>query len=631
MPNLRPFSQSFILFFLFFFPGHGTAFAQEALLDSLQRQYASAADDSVKIHYGERYVDELIDDDPLATVELAYEVFELIDSARARNSCSEEFLLERYLRVLNDLATSYSYLGDEQQCIRTLLRMLEIAEANDIEAWMRTAMANIGVEYQHQGMIDEAITYYRKALVLARTSGSVYGTAMAYGNIGTAIGQVEPDSTIYYYRRSLQTMRLEGMRDRAGAMGWMLHNMGAYHLNLGRQDSALHYYQRSLDMRASIDHRVGLCLIHRALGSLYFQMGDTEKALEHVEESVRIAEESQLNQFSPAAYKLRSEISEEMGAYHWALKDYKQFVLLSDSIKSERKTKDLVQQSMRYEYEKKLTADSLAQAEQSRLIEERHQEEMRAKERSRNISMLGGGLLVLLAGGLYSRLRYVRRTKKLIEEEKERSEQLLLNILPSEIAEELKIKGKAEARDFEEVSILFTDFKDFTERSSQLSASALVDEVNHCFEAFDGIMEKHGIEKIKTIGDSYMAAAGVPVPYPDSTSEAVLAALEMQGFIAERAEQRRRNGEAFFEMRVGIHTGPVVAGIVGVKKFQYDIWGDTVNTASRMETNGEVAKVNISHQCYLRIKDDPRFTFEERSELEIKGKGMMKMWFVELS
>jgi class 3 adenylate cyclase len=197
------------------------------------------------------------------------------------------------------------------------------------------------------------------------------------------------------------------------------------------------------------------------------------------------------------------------------------------------------------------------------------------------------------------------------------------------IDEELKIKGKADARDFDMVSILFTDFKGFTKQSAKLSATELVNEINTCFVAFDAIMEKYGIEKINTIGDAYMAAGGLPVLTDGSTKNTVLAAFEMQDFIKERKTQMDSQGLPSFEMRTGINTGPVVAGIVGVKKFQYDIWGDTVNTASRMESNGEVGKVNISQSTYDLLKNDTDLVFESRGEVEAKGKGKIGMYFVE--
>jgi class 3 adenylate cyclase len=239
-----------------------------------------------------------------------------------------------------------------------------------------------------------------------------------------------------------------------------------------------------------------------------------------------------------------------------------------------------------------------------------------------------GAFFLLLAGSFYYRWRYVRKSKATLQIEKDRSENLLHNILPDEIAQELKEKGKAAARDFDRVSILFTDFKSFTEQSAKLNAVELVNEINHCFEAFDGIIEKYGIEKIKTIGDAYMAAGGLPVLSDDSVTNTVLAALEMQEFIVAWGNVQKEKGHPFFEMRVGIHTGHVVAGIVGVKKFQYDIWGDTVDTASRMENSGEVGKVNISQTTYELIKDNTNFSFESRGKIEAKGKGNIDMYFV---
>jgi adenylate cyclase len=298
--------------------------------------------------------------------------------------------------------------------------------------------------------------------------------------------------------------------------------------------------------------------------------------------------------------------------------------VIDDSL-NEKETGRKLQQM---EFAKQMFADSIASAEKDRLVEEAHHEEVQKKNNTRNWLLGGGALILLLAGGLYSRLRYVRKSKAIVEKEKDRSNNLLLNILPADIAEELKIHGKAEARDFDLVSILFTDFKGFTEASAKLSAADLVNEINTCFEAFDGIMGKYTIEKIKTIGDAYMAAGGLPVPSDNSIKNTILAALEMQEFIEKRKAEMDIAGKPAFQMRVGIHTGPVVAGIVGVKKFQYDIWGDTVNTASRIESNGEVGKVNISQATYDLLKNDPKFAFESRGKIEAKGKGEIEMYFV---
>lgn len=217
--------------------------------------------------------------------------------------------------------------------------------------------------------------------------------------------------------------------------------------------------------------------------------------------------------------------------------------------------------------------------------------------------------------------------KKEVEIQKKRSDDLLLNILPEEVAEELKTKGSAEAQLIDEVTVLFTDFKDFTQRSEKLSPKELVAEINVCFSAFDHIVQTHGVEKIKTVGDAYMAAGGLPTPNSTHAIDVVNAALAIQQFMEEYKIKREGEGKSSFEIRIGVHSGPVVAGIVGVKKFAYDIWGDTVNTASRMENNSEVGKVNISGTTYELVKD--KFKCSYRGKIEAKGKGEIDMYFVE--
>ena len=213
-----------------------------------------------------------------------------------------------------------------------------------------------------------------------------------------------------------------------------------------------------------------------------------------------------------------------------------------------------------------------------------------------------------------------------IEGQKGRIEDLLLNILPKEISEELKDKGKATARRHEQVTVLFTDMKGFTQAAERMTPEELVNELDQCFIKFDEIVGRYRIEKIKTIGDSYMCAAGVPAHDPHHATACVLAALEVRDLMDQWRTDREAKGATPWALRIGLHSGPVVAGVVGRRKFAYDIWGDTVNTASRLESSGAPGEVNISAATYALVKD--RFVCESRGEVAAKNKGSIAMYFV---
>jgi class 3 adenylate cyclase/CheY-like chemotaxis protein len=220
----------------------------------------------------------------------------------------------------------------------------------------------------------------------------------------------------------------------------------------------------------------------------------------------------------------------------------------------------------------------------------------------------------------------INRQKKMAEEQTKLADDLLLNIFPNEIAEQLKNKGHAKAKHYRLVSIMFTDFVGFSKLAEQLSIQDLIKELSLYFEKFDLITKSHYIEKIKTIGDSYMCAGGLPIRNRSNPIDSVLAALEIQKFISETNKKKQKNNQPEWNLRLGIHTGEVIAGVIGKSKMAYDIWGDAVNTASRMETSGETNRINISGSTYRYVHK--YFDCIYRGKVEVRNMGLIDMYFV---
>jgi adenylate cyclase len=563
----------------------------------------------------------------------------------------------------NNLGNIYLEKSDYVSALQSYQKGLDLIESTNKQK-AGTYLSNIGSIYLYQGLYPKALEKFQTSLRMAEERNDKKGMGIAYNNIGVIYGNTgDTAKALGYFQKSGDINKELG--DKQGLAESYL-NIGIIKRAQGEYGQALDLLQQSLALEKELDNRQGIAGVYGNIGEIYAAQDNVPLALENFQKGLNIASElgnrdkttgafinmgslflklkgyKQAEAFAKNAYaaaeelgiitaqrdasKLLYEIYRGWGKNSDALFYHERLLILNDSIQTIETNKKLDQM----EFAKVMLADSLEKEREKVLVEKAHEEEVYQKNKQRNLALyLGVGVLVL-AGGLRSRLHYVRKSRAAIQKEKDRSEDLLLNILPAEIAEELKLHGKAEARDFDLVSILFTDFKEFTSLSQKMRAKELVAEINYCFETFDQIVVKHKIEKIKTIGDSYMAAGGLPVSTADSAKNTVLAALEMQTFIQKYGSQRKSGGKPAFQMRVGIHTGPVVAGIVGIKKFQYDIWGDAVNTASRMESSGEVACVNISQTTYELIKGDPRFKFEERGKIEAKGKGVIEMYFVGL-
>ncbi|MBK7242036.1 MAG: tetratricopeptide repeat protein [Flavobacteriales bacterium] len=524
------------------------------------------------------------------------------------------------------------------------------------------AELSIGLSYHLQGYYPQAITHCMKGIRLAEDIMDTATLSHGYVNLSAIYVDVQqPDQAIIPLEKAIVLMRATRnprIRNALAQMG-IVHNMKGDHVialqfleeslalslkdgdmqsasrilnDMGNTQRELLRYPEALASfsQAATLTRSSYTLIQNKIGegATHIAMGNANKAIPLLKEAAEMAKVDDDLADEAAAYKELSMAYTDLGNTEKAFQVFKQHIVLRDSLISKENTREMTRVEMNYTFEKTQLADSLSNEAEKEQTRSENLTILTKEKNRRDLLLLSGIGLLVFAGGLGHRLRETRRSRAAIQKEKDISEGLLLNILPAEVAAELKAKGEAAAVQIDLVTVLFTDFKGFTALSEILSPRELVKDLNECFSGFDRITGEYGIEKIKTFGDAYMAAGGLPTPNATHASDVVQAALEMRDFVAKEKARKIAAGLPFFEVRIGIHTGPVVAGIVGVKKFQYDIWGDTVNTASRMESSGEVGQVNISEATHELVKDEPGLSFTSRGKVQTKGKGEMEMYFV---
>lgn len=389
----------------------------------------------------------------------------------------------------------------------------------------------------------------------------------------------------------------------------------------GKMDSADYFLQKAEQiLRYSQGaHDVYKANFYNRYGEFLVRNGRFRDAIGMFKSSFDLAEKSSYVPYMLIASGNLDTIYARLGDYKNAFYYSQWYKRLSDSLHRSERKEQLVLLDLNNEIHKREQKSEL-----QRLLAEK---KIRQQKTGKNLMAIAVGFLFLLTGIVFMYYKSQRRSNRLLNAAKKKSDELLLNILPHETADELKSKGFAEARRYESVTVMFTDFKDFTKASEKLSAEELVQEIHFYFSEFDRIISRHTIEKIKIIGDSYMCAGGLPLENTTHPCDVVEAALELQEFIASQRIVRQMRGKHYFELRIGIHTGPVVAGIVGIHKFAYDIWGDTVNTASRMEGEGATDKVNISETTFEQIRHRYHCTY--RGKISAKHKGLVDMYFVD--
>ncbi|MBK9637803.1 MAG: tetratricopeptide repeat protein [Bacteroidetes bacterium] len=439
------------------------------------------------------------------------------------------------------------------------------------------------------------------------------GIASSYNNLGNVYAdEGKHEKALQYYLKAL-TLQKEMNNDDGISISY--NNIGEIYINLEKQDEALKNLFEAVKYQTKIEDKEGMSGTLLNIGTAYFKKNNLKESEKYLTKSLSLSKEIGSLDNLKFNYEALIKLDSAKGDFKNAFHHYKLFISTRDSLYNEENTRKSVQAQMQYDFDKK---ESLAKADQDK------KDALAKKELQKQKLIRDGFILVFAVVGIFALVFFNQRNK--IRVGKKRSDDLLLNILPLEVAEELKTKGSAQAKQFESVTVMFTDFKNFTQISEKLNPEELVAEIDTCFKAFDDIITRHKIEKIKTMGDSYMCVGGLPISNSTHASDVVSAGLEIQQYMSFHQQKSMQEGRTPFEIRIGIHTGSVVAGIVGVKKFAYDIWGDTVNIASRMESSGEAGKVNISGSTYTLIKDE--FQCEYRGKIEAKNKGEIDMYFV---
>ncbi len=491
-----------------------------------------------------------------------------------------------------------------------------------------TYLAHLGVIYRSLGNYDRALEYLLSALRICESGNGLttilgkISITWVFNFLGGLYGDLKDyDAAMRYYQRGA-----EFLRDFPYTLGnvYILNGIGAIHRARQEFDLALRFHRESLPY--SIGHPVPTSLAMTEMANCYERMGDWEQALHYHQESLRLRQEVHYLNAALTNQIAIGEIYIKQGRLSEAEDILLQARQQGGQLKVKPKLARVYELLTELSELKQDTAAALDFYRQFHaLSKEIFSEE--SQNKLKNLQVLHGIENAEKEAEIH-RLKNVElaRLNAEIQAEREKSDRLLLNILPEEVAAELKEYGRAEPKHYDKVTIIFTDFKGFTHLAGKMTPQALLKELDTCFAAFDAIVERHGLEKIKTIGDAYMAAGGIPIPNDTNPTDVVSAALEMRGWMEDWKREKEASGQPVWEIRIGVHTGPLVAGVIGKKKFAYDVWGDTVNLASRMESSGEPGKVNISGATYELMKDN--FFCEHRGKVYAKNKGEVEMYFV---
>jgi adenylate cyclase len=488
-------------------------------------------------------------------------------------------------------------------------KALRIYELRQDKRQMASLFSDLSLFYRDVGTFPKAFEYGFKALELHQAFDDK--ALMSYDLLNLAIyfdETGEYDKALEYYFKVLET--------NTGDLTTAYNNIASSYKNKMQYEKALDFASKAQKSALDNDDTSYLCLIEATFCEIYFLNQQWREALAHGQESIKWAREYQELEVIKAVSLILSQIYEKNGEPIKAYSFYKEHIAARDSLSNEIKERDITRKLALYDFEVQ---------QQEKIKEQERKDAIASTEKK---ALYGGiAFLGIVAALIFRNFRREKKAKVEIAIEQQKSEELLLNILPKQVADELKIRGAAEAKLYEQATVLFADFKDFTKVSEQVSPAQLVALINDYFTEFDRIITKYNLEKIKTIGDAYVCAAGLKEEDPKVAAiRLIKAAGEMHAFTEMLRIQAEKEQKPYFLQRIGISSGAVVAGIVGVKKFTYDIWGDTVNVAARMEQHSEAGKINISESTYQIIKEVYNCTY--RGKIEAKNKGEINMYFV---
>ncbi len=529
---------------------------------------------------------------------------QLVSEALSLDSIS--YIISGYLQI----GRAQKLKGNLAEALEALFTASEVALSHGLKRDFGLTQITIADIYSVMESHDDAVNYYKKGIDILIEESDSLNVASAMLNLGDEyINDGLLDSALVYFLTSGEIFdKLNYELGKAYNLG----NIGLVNAQKGLTEMAEIKINEAVHILEKIEDYYPICIYLNSLSDIYLEKGNSLLALKFAKRSEALAYKYGLKQeISDANYKLYQIHMVNMD-HAKALNSYKNFVAYRDSVNNIAMVKETSRLRADFEIsQKQLEVDLLREKQQSQKI-------------GLIASVIVGLSIGLLALGLYMRYRYIAKTSSIINEEKNRSEELLLNILPQETAEELKLYGQVKAKRFESVTVMFTDFVSFSKHAENMPPEKLVERVDFYFSKFDNIMDKYDIEKIKTVGDAYLCVCGLPYPSEDHAFRMIHAAIEIIDIINEVKENEKN--EVCFDVRVGIHTGPVVAGVVGSKKFAYDIWGDTVNVASRMESHAAANSINLSQSTYDFIKDS--FDFEFRGEIDIKNRTNINMYYV---